>query len=500
NLLGNLGEAYRGEIVLDAADNMVVASFTSSPDFPTTPGAYQSVFGGFQDGVVFAVDPTCSTLLYSSFIGGNLEDGSFGLRIADSGDLLVVGQTRSLDFPTTPDSHQPAFQGDRDGFVMRLAPDAAALVAATYLGTAEEDRAYLIDTDSHGDVWIYGQTGGAMPIQPEGTFGEPEGTGGLFLAKLSAALDSALITTKIGGTLFASVPVAFALDRCDNVYISGYNSAAGLPTTPNRFYATGSFYVASFHPDMSGQQFGTYYGGSHVDGGTSRFNKQGVIYQGVCGGPGSLQTTPWAWATEQTTTWDMGVLKMDLTENGLDAVSAEIPIDALDACSTVQVDFPNVSTGNAWYWDFGDGSPVAEGFEASHAYATAGTYTVQLTAVDSLTCNIADTDVLTVTVLVRPTAGTDAAVEVCANAAAFLLVDSLGGFPDAGGIWSLGGDPHAGLFEPAEDVDGSYCYTVTAAPCPADVACVTVSFIAPEDPRCISLSVPERETSIALWP
>lgn len=499
-LISNYGDSYRGEIMLDAADNMVVASFSASPDFPTTPGAFQTVHGGEHDGVIFAMDPTCSTLLYSTFLGGSADDGAFGLRIAENGELLVVGQTESLDFPTTSSSHQPDFQGERDGFVMRLAPDASGMLASTYFGTANEDRAYFIDTDSNGDVWIYGQTAGSMPIQPPGTFGQPDGSGGLFLAKLSGALDSALITTKIGEVPTAPVPVAFALDLCDNVCISGFNSFFELPITPNSFYTSGSFYVASFFPDMTGQQFGTYYGGSHVDGGSSRFDKRGVIYQGVCSATGSLQTTPWAWATDQATIWDIGVFKIDLTENGLNTVSAEIPIAAIDGCSSVQVDFPNASNGNAWYWDFGDGSVVVEGFEASHAYTMPGTYTVQLTAVDSLTCNIADTDVLSVTVLAPPTAGTDATVEVCANAPAFLLADSLGGFPDAGGTWSLADEPHASVFVPAIDQNGAYCYTVTAAPCPADVACVLVSIIPPEDPRCLTLGVPEREASLSIWP
>ena len=90
--------------------------------------------------------------------------------------------------------------------------------------------------------------------------------------------------------------MAFLVDVCDQIYISGYNSSGQLPITPDAFYPNGSFYLAVFQPDMQYQLFGTNYGGSHVDGGTSRFDKNGIVYQGVCSGGQSMQSTPWAYA------------------------------------------------------------------------------------------------------------------------------------------------------------------------------------------------------------
>jgi gliding motility-associated-like protein len=396
NMGGNYGETFRGEIYLDNAGNMLVASFTNSADFPITPGAYQPNLGGGQDGVVFAVNPSCTNLLWSTYLGGPQGDGAFGLRTGANGDVYVVGSTLSPTFPTTPGAYQTTFQGgNRDGFVVRLSPNGGQLLASTFFGTAAEDRAYFIDTDLNGDVWIYGQTAGNIPISPPGTYGTAGGTGGVFIAKLLADLSDAPVTTKIGQALNATVPVAFLVDVCDNIYISGFNSQTGLPLTADALYTVGSFYLAAFDEDMSDILFGTRYGGSHVDGGTSRFDKNGFVYQGVCSGTGSLQTTPWAHSPTQFISWDVGVFKIDFQVAGVNAAGAST---LNSGCAPIVIDFQNNSTGDTWLWDFGDGSPPVEGFEPSHLYTTAGQYTVTLIAFDSLSCNLADTTYLPITI------------------------------------------------------------------------------------------------------
>lgn len=392
---GNYGEAFRGEIYLDAAENILVAGFSSSPDFPTTSGAYQTTLGGGQDGVVFALDPTCSNMLYATYIGGTQADGAFGLRIADNGDLFVVGHTASTNFPTTPGTYQPTFQGGAtDAFVVRLAPAVAGLVSSTYFGTAAADRGYFLDTDLNGDVWIYGQTAGSVAIQPAGTYGTAGGSGGVFVAKLTADLTGAPVTTKIGTTMTSTVPVAFLVDVCDHIYISGYNSSSGLPLTPDNLYGSGSFYLAAFEVDMVGMLFGSYYGGSHVDGGTSRFDKNGIVYQGVCSG-GGFPTTPWAWADDQTVGWDIGVFKIDFQVAGVNAAGGST---LNQGCAPVAINFSNTSTGDQWIWDFGDGSPTVDEFEPSHTYTEPGEYIVTLIVMDSLSCNLADTTYLPITI------------------------------------------------------------------------------------------------------
>lgn len=390
NMNGNYGEAYRGEIFLDNANNILVASVTQSSDFPTTPGSFQPLFGGDQDGVVLALPPNCSSLLYSTFLGGTDGDNAMGIRLALDGSIIITGATESANFPVTPGGAQPTYIGGaRDGYVVKLSPNASSMTAGTFFGTTDSDRPYFVDTDFNDDIWIYGQSDADMVVMPAGTYGQSEGP--IFIAELTNDLTTVNLTTKIGppnSGFGGAVPVAFLVDVCDNIYISSYNSTSQLPVTPDALYTSGSFYLAAFDVDMTDILFGTYYGGSHVDGGTSRFDKNGVVYQGVCSGTGSLQTTPWAYATNQSISWDIGVFKIDFGVAGVNAAGASA---VNTGCAPISVDFSNASSGDTWLWDFGDGSPEVEAFEPSHLYTEPGEYQVRLVAMDSLACNLADT-------------------------------------------------------------------------------------------------------------
>ncbi|MCB0778548.1 MAG: hypothetical protein KDC03_03215, partial [Flavobacteriales bacterium] len=171
-MAANYGEAFRGEIVLDNAGNIHVASFTSSSGFPTTPGVLQPLLGGDQDGVVFSIDPACSNLLYSTFLGGTNDDNALGIRVEASGEVLVTGATESSNLPMAAGGLNPSYLGGaRDGYVLRLAPGGTSILNGTFYGTVDEDRPYFLDTDNQGDVWIYGQTEGTLPMVPAGAYG-----------------------------------------------------------------------------------------------------------------------------------------------------------------------------------------------------------------------------------------------------------------------------------------------------------------------------------------
>lgn len=386
---GNYGEAYRGEVFLDAAGNVMVAGFSESADFPVTTGALQSAHGGQQDGVVLSISPDCSNLLWSTFFGGSGDDGAFGLRIANN-SVYVCGSTESANLTTTAGAFQEVALGDRDGWVARLSTDGSTLQACTRFGTSASDRPYFLDTDNDGNVWIYGQSDGQVPVQPVGTYANPGGE--IFVAKLSGDLSASPVSTMIGG---GTAPVAFLVDHCNHIYLSGFNSSGALPTTPDMFYSTGSFWLAVFEIDMSGLLFGTHYGGSHVDGGTSRFDKDGVVYQGVCSGTGSLQTTAWAWSQTQSVGWDIGVFKIDFQQSG---VNANISASATAGCAPATIDFNAVGQYFTVEWDFGDGSPTSTLDDPSHLYQDPGTYTVTLIATDPASCNLADTTTLLVVI------------------------------------------------------------------------------------------------------
>jgi len=112
--LGGLSDDTANSIAVDAAGAAYVAGETASSDFPTTAGAVRRTIGGASDGFVAKLDPNGSSLVYSTYLGGNAADRIYGLEIDSGGNVYAAGQTDSFDFPTagatTARSGTPVFK------------------------------------------------------------------------------------------------------------------------------------------------------------------------------------------------------------------------------------------------------------------------------------------------------------------------------------------------------------------------------------------------------
>ncbi len=381
----NYGDTFRGEIITDAAGNAIVSSCSSSSDFPVTAGAVQPALGGAQDGVVFSLNPYCSVLNWSTFLGGSGGDMAFGVKLGSDGSVYVAGGTDGTGFPTTAGSYDPTANGGHDAFLVRLAPGGTSMLAGTFWGTSADDEAFFLQLDNFGDAYIYGQCDGTFTPQPTGVFNQ---AGGTYVAKFNADLNTLEVQTTFGADM---VPVAFLVDVCRNIYFSGYSISSSPPTTPNALYQNGGFYLAVFAPDMAALNYGTFYqGAGHVDGGTSRFDPNGIVYQAVCTS-GPFPTTANAWSNVQPSGWDVGVFKIDFQQAG---VQTYANASAAYGCAPSDIQFTGTGNAQYWVWDFGDGSAQVTTQNAQHTYGSPGQYTVMLIGIDSTTCNIADTTLI----------------------------------------------------------------------------------------------------------
>jgi gliding motility-associated-like protein len=392
-MTNNYGDTYRGEIMLDADDNIFIAASAQSSDFPTTAGVVQPALAGGQDAVVVGIVPDCSALLWSTFIGSATDDNGLGIRFDAAGDIYVCGATTATDFPVPATGWQSTYQGGtRDGYLLKLAGDGSSIIAGTFFGTASLDMAYFLDIDSEGDVYIFGQSNGTVPIEPAGIYGQVGG--GIFVASFDPALTAPIFTTALGADM---APVAFLVDVCDHIYISGYNPSGAWETTPDALYAQGgsSFYLAAFDIDMAGILFGTYYGGSHVDGGTSRFDKAGVIYQGVCSGGQSMPTTSDAYAPTNNVGWDLGVFKIDF-EQLLSVSIGGAP--GAEICVNTPVTLTAEGGADQWTWILPDGSTTT-GASIVVTFDQIGPQEITLIGIASGTCNATDTSTTVVDVV-----------------------------------------------------------------------------------------------------
>jgi len=127
--LGGSGDDLGSAIAVDASGNAYVTGFTESADLPTTPGAFQTTFGGgVSDAFVSKLNAAGSALLYSSYLGGSDIDNGTGIGVDASSNAYITGYSFSSNFPTTPGAFQTTFGGVVDAFVAKVA-------ALTFAGT-----------------------------------------------------------------------------------------------------------------------------------------------------------------------------------------------------------------------------------------------------------------------------------------------------------------------------------------------------------------------------
>ncbi|MEZ7977449.1 MAG: PKD domain-containing protein, partial [Flavobacteriales bacterium] len=148
--------------------------------------------------------------------------------------------------------------------------------------------------------------------------------------------------------------------------------------------------------------YGSFFGGGqsaeHVDGGTSRFDKNGTVYQAVCagcGGNSDFPTTPGAWSsTNDSFNCNIGIFKFELG-----TIYVDIDLDAPDIiCPDEPIQFVNNSEGGGVYlWQFGDGE-ISDEFEPSHTYSSTGDWEVTLTVSDPLGCLDEQSSTLDITI------------------------------------------------------------------------------------------------------
>jgi gliding motility-associated-like protein len=504
----NYADEVRGEVLLDEAGNVWVVSCTQSTNMPITTGAAQPAFGGgTHDGYVARFNPGLTQLQYASYIGGSGADAVYAGDLDDLGRLYVCGGTNSTDLPATPGAVSAAFNGGAaDAFTARFTANGSAVDALTYWGSAAYDQAYFVELDGDGAVYLFGQT--AAPsgqLIQNAPYNIP--AGGQFITKFSPDLDAVALSSRIGsgdGSPDIS-PTAFLVDVCNKIYTSGWGSSAGglggqlstngLPVTADAHQGStdgNDLYLAVFDIDMTALFYATYYGGGispeHVDGGTSRFDRRGRVYQSVCAGcqgNSDFPTTPGAWSsTNNSTGCNNGVLKFDF--------DAPLVIAAFSAPDTVcapdAIAFTNLSGGASGYlWDFGDGNS-STAVSPTHTYAAPGTYTVTLTAINPNTCNEEDVAVRTVFVdIPGPELQAMADVLLCGPLDGFTL--SADGFGTADGfLWSsdplfsdtLNADPADSTAFVSPALSGTYhVQAFNASSCVArDSVTVTVSLAA----------------------
>ena len=278
--LGGSGSDAGLDIAVDTAGNAYVTGRTNSADFPQVNALQPAFGGGGQDAIVANLDPSGSSLIYSSYLGGSGRETDNRIAVDSAGNACLTGKTDSPDFPTA-NALQPAYGGGRwDAYVAKLNATGSAFIYSTYLGGSGAETEFSsggIAVDFDGNAYVTGSTDSVdfptvNALQPT-----RRGSADAFIAKLNPAGSAFIYSTYLGRNAGGAEANDIAVDAAGNAYVTGYTTGftrsssfpgAGPPPFPpgpgvlpfdgfvSKLNAAGSALVYSRYIATPGDDFG----------------------------------------------------------------------------------------------------------------------------------------------------------------------------------------------------------------------------------------------------
>ncbi len=226
-----LGGTYYDEGLGIAVDdgNAYITGYTNSPDFPTTPQAYDRTYNGQYDVFVSKLPLAGNALIYSTYLGGTNNERGHDIAV-DDGNAYITGGTWSSDFPTTLGAYDTTYNGYCDVFVTKLSPYGSILIYSTYLGGTSSDYGYGIAV-AGGNASITGATYSSdfdFPITPGAYDTTYNGYSDAFVTQFRPAGNALAYSTYLGGIGY---DYGYGIAVADgNAYITGGTNSSNFPT------------------------------------------------------------------------------------------------------------------------------------------------------------------------------------------------------------------------------------------------------------------------------
>lgn len=229
--LGGTAQESAGGLLVDGAGIIYVTGYTNSSDFPTTAGAHDTTYNAGNETFVSSLSSNGSTLLWSTFLGAELDEIGDSLALDAAGNVFVTGYTYSTQFPTTAGAYDRSKSGGYDAFVTKLSTGGGGLSWSTYLGgMSSDDAGTAIAVDSAGNAYLTGTTTSENFPTTAGAFDATQnGNVDVFVSKVSGP--TLAWSTYLGGSGFDG-SLAVALDGSGNLYAAGRTRSSNFPVTP----------------------------------------------------------------------------------------------------------------------------------------------------------------------------------------------------------------------------------------------------------------------------
>jgi len=350
---------------VDSNGSTYVTGWTRSISFPNTTGVNDSTHNGELDVFVFKLNSNGSTVLFSTFIGGNNWDYGFNIEIDTKLNIYVTGYTRSIDFPTTINSYDQFYNGEDDIFVFKLNSTASLLIYSTFIGGSNLDWGEDIIIDTFENSYIIGRTFSSdFPYIYNAYDNIFNGELDLFVLKLDSNGSSLLYSTYIGGTSW-DYGLGIVIDSNYNAIITGETNSTDFPSTNGTYDPSynGGFdiFVTKLNHNGSKLIFSTFIGSNKGEGGDSiTIDSEDNIYiTGWTDSP-NFPVTSEAYDKTKNGFYDVVIIKLDslgssliystFIGGNLQQSSSDVKLDPYDNIfvigSTRSADFPN--TTNAY--------------------------------------------------------------------------------------------------------------------------------------------------------
>jgi len=320
--LGGIGSDDAYDVAVDSSGNAYITGYTTSTDFPTTTGAYDEVGNANTDVFVTKLSADGSTLLYSTYLGGNATDQAYAIEVNASGEVFIAGGTYSTNFSTTTGAYQETSDGNQDAFVTKLNAAGNGLVYSTLLGGTGSEVINDIALDASGNAYVTGQTDSSNFDTTTGAYDETlGGTQDAFVTKINATGTALSYSTYLGGALNDDYAFGIAVDASGNVYVTGYTFATDFVTTGSAYDSVHSgstdAFLTKLNTSGSGVLYSTFLGGSGVDQAYDiAIDSSGYVHITGHTGSSDFYTTPGAYDSTLNGTTDIFAASFDTSQSG----------------------------------------------------------------------------------------------------------------------------------------------------------------------------------------
>ncbi len=222
-------------MAVDSNGSAYITGYTLSWDFPSTQDAFQRTLAGEADVYVAKLASNGSAVEWATLLGGDGVDYPWDIAVDSEGSLLVVGNTTSADFPTTPGAYSRTLDGIGDAFVTRISPDGGSLEYSTLLGGEDFDKGYSVLPMSDGTALVGGHTSSRFFPTSSGAYDRGlDGGNDAFITRLSMDGSYIVSSTYLGGRYTEFDPY-IALDGQGRPVIVGSTVSDDFPTTPGAY-------------------------------------------------------------------------------------------------------------------------------------------------------------------------------------------------------------------------------------------------------------------------